>query len=127
MCRACYTNTRRLTPSARSRAALLLHAPLTLLRALHWLAAQPCGRGALADGACCTVLCLGAGFPDVSLSILIDTEAGRACVPSCLRTSGVVAQSKYLVLITASMLSALLECCVAFTYILHDFVLKPGG
>ena len=52
-----------LTPSARSRAALLMHAPLTLLRALRWLAAQPCGRGALADGACCTVLCLGTGIP----------------------------------------------------------------
>ena len=60
-----------LTPSARSCAALLMHAPLTLLRALHWLAAQPCGRNALTDGACCTVLCLGAGNPDVPHSIVL--------------------------------------------------------
>ena len=72
-----------LTPSARSRAALLMHAPLTLLRALHWLAAQPCGRGALADGACCTVLCLGMGNVTVFLSILIDRETGKASVSSC--------------------------------------------
>ena len=73
-----------LTPSACSRAALLMHAPLTLLRALRWLAAQPCRRGALVDGACCTVLCLGTGFPDVSLSVTIDTQAGRASVRSCI-------------------------------------------
>ena len=43
-----------------SRAALLLHVPLTLLRALRWLEQQPRGRGLLADGACITVHCLGA-------------------------------------------------------------------
>lgn len=72
-----------LTPSARSRAALLMHAPLTLLQALHWLAAQPCGRGALADGACCTVLCLGTGARDVFSSVLIGTEAGRLSPAVC--------------------------------------------
>ncbi len=43
-----------------SCAALLLHVPLTLLRALRWLERQPRGRGLLADGACITVHCLGA-------------------------------------------------------------------
>lgn len=48
-----------LTPCVRSHAALLLHAPLTLLRALRWLSEQPGGQGLLADGACCTVHCVG--------------------------------------------------------------------
>ncbi|KAK9827736.1 hypothetical protein WJX81_007683 [Elliptochloris bilobata] len=93
--------------------ALLTHAPLTLLRALHWLAAQPCGRGLLADDACCTVLCLGANketrqwpiflelgalLPRVHLHIIFvgpDVPCGGAAPgPTGVRAAGTQAPSK---------------------------------